>query len=54
LRRCVVAVALKCEASPAAAKTLDVSLPTDELLWTFARAWLRESVQGDGWGDRLS
>ena len=36
---------------PDAAEVLGVSQRTAERLWTFARAWLREKVQGAG-GDR--
>jgi RNA polymerase sigma factor (TIGR02999 family) len=34
---------------PDAAHVLGVSQRTAERLWTFARAWLRERVQGAGW-----
>ena len=42
------------EISITAAKTLYGSLPTDERLWTFARAWLRARVPGAGWDDNPS
>jgi len=37
-----------------AAHVLGVSQRTAERLWTFARAWLREKVQGAGWDDNPS
>ena len=39
---------------PEAAKTLGVSLRTDERLCTFARACLRARVRGAGWDDNPS
>jgi RNA polymerase sigma factor (TIGR02999 family) len=36
---------------PDAAQVLGVSPRTAERLWTFARAWLRDRVQGTAWDD---
>ena len=36
---------------PDAAQVLGVSPRTAERLWTFARAWLREKLQGAGWDE---
>jgi RNA polymerase sigma factor (TIGR02999 family) len=36
---------------PDAAQVLGVSPRTAERLWTFARTWLRDRVQGTGWDD---
>jgi RNA polymerase sigma factor (TIGR02999 family) len=39
---------------PDAAQILGVSQRTAERLWTFARAWLRDRIEGAGWNDKPS
>ena len=39
---------------PDAAQVLGVSARTAERLWTFARAWLCEKLQGAGWDENPS